>query len=132
MGIVKYLLDTHTILWALREEGELSHKAKAVIENLNSPLFVSPVNAYEIVYKHAIGKLDGFSDIAEVYFDAIKELGVTELPITSRHTHFAGSINWVNRDPFDRILAAQAHVEDMILITRDTKFDELDWLETLW
>jgi len=65
MGVVKYLLDTHTLLWAVREENKLGKKAMSVLEDVNSHLYVSSVSAYEIMQKYRIGKLSGYSYIAE-------------------------------------------------------------------
>ena len=128
MGPVKYLLDTHTLLWAIRDSSKLSNNAMAVIEDVENTLFVSAVSAYEIMYKHQIGKLPEHAYLVENYFDILHEFSVSELQISARHAHFAGKFDWSHRDPFDRLLAAQAFIEKIVFITNDTAFDSLPWL----
>ena len=132
MGTVKYLLDTHTFLWAVRGSTNLSDTAVKTIEDMNVQIFVSAVSAYEIMNKHRIGKLPEFDDIAKDYFNFVKRLGVDSLPITEQHAHFAGKFEWTHRDPFDRLLAAQAAVDNLTLITNDSVFGELSWIKLLW
>ena len=127
-----YLLDTHTVLWAVRGSRSLSDAAKKIILETDLPLYVSAVSAYEIMNKHRIGKLQGFDDVAANYFNVLLELGAEELPINTQHTHFAGKFDWSHRDPFDRLLAAQAYTESLTLITNDPAFDSLPWLKLLW
>jgi len=76
--------------------------------------------------------LHGFEDIAENYLNVLEKLGAVELPISTKHAHFAGKFEWSHRDPFDRLLAAQAFTENMTLITNDPAFKDLPWLSTLW
>ena len=132
MGVVKYLLDTHTLLWATRDNTKLSDKAQAVIEDVDTLLFVSAVSAYEIMYKHQIGKLPEYEYVAANYFAILDKLGVIELPISAKHAHFAGKFEWTHRDPFDRLLSAQAVTDNMTLITSDPVFNELSWINILW
>jgi len=132
MGTIKYLLDTHTLLWAARDNAKLGNHALEIIEDINTPLFVSAVSAYEIMYKYQLGKLPEYEYIAENYFDMLDELGVNELPISMKHAHFAGKFEWTHRDPFDRLLAAQAATDKMTLITNDPAFQNLSWLTILW
>ena len=132
MGTIGYLLDTHTFLWAVRGSPNLSDKAAKTIEDTNMQIFVSAVSAYEITNKHRIGKLPEFDDVAKDYFNFVKRLGVDSLPISEQHAHFAGKFEWTHRDPFDRLLAAQACVDSLILITNDPVFGELPWVTVLW
>ena len=132
MGTVKHLLDTHTLLWASSGSPQLSVAAKNVIEDRHIQKFVSAVSAYEIMYKHHIGKLPGYAYVAENYFEVLTELGVYELPINARHAHLAGKFEWSHRDPFDRLLAAQSSVENLTLITNDEAFQTLPWVKVLW
>jgi len=132
MGTIGYLLDTHTFLWAVRGSTNLSDTASKIIEDMNVPVFVSAVSAYEIMNKHRIGKLPEFDDVAKDYFNFVKKLAVDSLPISEQHTHFAGKFEWTHRDPFDRLLAAQAVTDNLILITNDSVFDELSWIKVLW
>jgi PIN domain nuclease of toxin-antitoxin system len=132
MGTVAYLLDTHTFLWAVRGSSRLSDEVVGVIEDINSKIFVSAVSAYEIMNKHRIGKLLEFDDVAKSYFEFIKKLDVILLPISAERAYFAGSFEWEHRDPFDRILAAQASIDDLTLITNDEAFDSLPWVKVMW
>ena len=132
MGVVNYLLDTHVLLWAVGEESRLRGKVLTIIEDINTPLFVSAASAYEIMYKHKLGKLLGYTHVAENYFDVLNKLGVNELPISARHAHLAGNLDWAHRDPFDRLLAAQSSIENMTLITNDEVFLELPQINLLW
>jgi len=132
MGTVKYLLDTHAFLWSARESARLSDSVKKAMEDENSEIFVSPVTAYEIMNKHRIGKLPEYAYVAENYLEIFNNLGVEELLINKKHLHFAGKFEWTHRDPFDRMLAAQAFTENMTLITNDPAFQSLPWLSILW
>jgi len=132
MGDLGYLLDTHTLLWAARDSNKLSQKAMTIIESYDSILYVSAVSAYEILYKQQIGKLLDYSYVADNYFDVLNTLGLIELPITMQHAHYAGQVKWSHRDPFDRLLAAQAHLDDLTLITDDPNIKTLSWVNTLW
>ena len=132
MGTVGYLLDTHTFLWAAYEATRLSDMAGKAITDKKSSIYVSAVSAYEIMNKYRIGKLPDYAYVAEKYFEILNEFGAYELPLSTRHSHFAGKFDWIQRDPFDRLLAAQAFTENLILITNDTAFNSLPWLNVLW
>jgi len=132
MGSVKYLLDTHTLLWAAGDNAKLSNNAMTIIEDTDTTLFVSAASAYEIMYKHKLGKLSEYEYVAENYFDIIRDFEVDELSINIKHAHFAGKFEWTHRDPFDRLLAAQAFTENLTLITNDPAFNTLTWVSVLW
>ena len=132
MGAVGYLLDTHTFLWSVRECKKLSNKARKIIEDVDNPLYVSSASAYEIMNKHRIGKLPGFEYEAEYFFDILHTLGANELSINMKHAHLAGKIDWAHRDPFDRLLAAQAHIEKLTLVTNDSVFQTFPSITLLW
>ena len=133
MGVVKrYLLDTHTFLWVSFDDSRVSDDAKEAIKDKNSKIFVSPVTAYEIMNKHRLGKLPEFAYVAENYLKVFNNLGARELLISNKHLHFAGKFEWTHRDPFDRMLAAQAFTENLTLITNDEAFNSLPWVSVLW
>ena len=117
---------------AVRGNLKLSNNAKNLIVDSSVQKFISAVSAYEIMYKHRIGKLYGFEDVAENYFNMLQAFGATELPISTQHAHFAGKLDWTHRDPFDRLLAAQASVDNLTLITNDPVFEEVSWITVLW
>jgi len=132
MGTVRYLLDTHTFLWAVRESHKLSSNALKIITNKSIQKFISAVSAYEIMNKNRLGKLQDYIYVAENYFDVLNEFGASKLPIDEQHTYFAGKFEWGHRDPFDRLLAAQAFTEDLTFITNDPAFQTLPWISVFW
>jgi len=127
-----YLLDTHVLLWAAQEDGKLSPAARAVIERVDSKLYVSAISAFELGNKYRLGKLPEYSHVVENYHGIVQQLGATELPVRSSHAYYAAKAEWTHRDPFDRILAAQASLENLTLISSDTTFSELSWVSVLW
>ena len=132
MGTIGYLLDTCIFLWAIRESHKLSKTAKATMDNFADSCFVSSVSAYEIMNKHRLGKLPEYSSLAKNYLNIINSFGANELPIRTVHAHYAGKMEWEHRDPFDRLLAAQAVSENLTIITSDTVFNSLPGLNILW
>jgi len=127
-----YLLDTHVLLWAVQEDRKLSPAARAVIERMDSKLYVSAISAFEIGNKYRLGKLPEFSHVVENYHEIVRKLGAVELPLRAAHALFAAKAEWAHRDPFDRILAAQAALENLTLITGDAAFSGLAWVSVLW
>lgn len=112
------LLDTHTFLWAIDNNPRLSQKARAAIINGNNVVFVSAATAWEISIKKSIGKLqvpDG------EYLEELKLHRFTPLAITTEHALAVENLPAHHKDPFDRILIAQAQVENLTLVTRDPK-----------
>ncbi len=119
---VRVLLDTHALLWALMDPGHLSRRARRIIEDADNTILVSSVCAWEIATKHRLGRLPGADSVVQGYKKHLGTLRATELPITSDHALLAGVLPERHRDPFDRMLAAQAIVEGIPLITRDPVF----------
>ncbi|WP_225872013.1 type II toxin-antitoxin system VapC family toxin [Scrofimicrobium canadense] len=127
-----YLLDTHTLLWALTEPSRLGKNAYRIIEDRNSVLYVSPASAWEIGTKQRLGKLPQADFLIAGYSDYLNQLGVQRLPITDHHAMVAGSMEWQHKDPFDRMLASQAILESLTLITCDSVFGTLRALKYVW
>ncbi len=127
-----YLLDTHTVLWALTDPSRLGGEAAKVIANRRSRLVVSAASAWEIATKHRIGKLPHADAVIGGYARHLDRLGATRLPLTEEHCLLSGSLDWAHRDPFDRMLAAQAMIESLTLVTEDSAFRRLPGLRTLW
>jgi PIN domain nuclease of toxin-antitoxin system len=133
MGIVDgFMLDTHVFLWAVSEDDKLSVNAREAIENIKSRLFISAISAFEIGNKYRIGKLPEYKEIVDKYHEFVAKLGAAELPISGLHAQFAAKIEWDHRDPFDRIIVAQAFIENLPLITCDAAFATLPWLNRVW
>jgi PIN domain nuclease of toxin-antitoxin system len=112
------LLDTHVFLWAIDNSPELSQKARDAIENGNNVVFVSAATAWEIAIKKAIGKL---KVPAGDYLEEIKLHRFTPLDITTEHALTIENLPPHHKDPFDRMLVAQAQVENLTLVTRDPR-----------
>ena len=127
-----YLLDTHTLLWALTAPSRLGAAAGRVIADRRSPLVASAASAWEIATKHRIGKLPQADAVIGGYARHLDRLGATRLPLTEEHCLLSGRLDWEHRDPFDRMLAAQAMIESLTLITDDAGFQGLAGLRTLW
>ena len=117
---------------AVRESHKISTIAKETMGRNSDKCFVSAVSAYEIMNEYRLGKLPEYANVAEKYLEILRQFGANELPIETRHAHYAGKFEWGHRDPFDRLLAAQAFTENMILITNDSVFDSLPCLKVLW
>ena len=111
------LLDTHALLWWLADDAGLSHEARASIGDPQHTVYVSAGTAWEISIKRALGKLDAPSDLGA----AVSASGFQELPISIAHALAAGQLPNNHSDPFDRMLVAQAKLENLTLVTRDDR-----------
>ena len=127
-----YLLDTHVMLWALTEPTRLGRTARDVIENRSSRLIVSAVSAWEITTKHRLGKLPQADVLLGAYAKHLDRFGAIRLSVTEDHALLAGRLDWNHRDPFDRMLAAQAMIESLVIITGDPAFTGCPGVPTLW
>ena len=119
---MKLLLDTHALLWWATEDASLSRKAKKAIADDASAVFVSAASAWEIATKVRIGKLDWPATAGTVRMYAVGQ-GFRALPISLEHAERAGQLQIAHRDPFDRVLIAQAQIEDMWLVSNEDSFD---------
>lgn len=128
---MRVLLDTHALLWALLEPRKLSARAADVITDPSTTVLVSAASAWEVAIKHRAGRLDGAEEVVAAYADHLRTLRATELVVSSAHALRAGALDWDHRDPFDRMLAAQAVAETAELVTRDAAFGDLAGVEAL-
>jgi PIN domain nuclease of toxin-antitoxin system len=110
------LLDTHALLWWLDANPLLSEKAKSYIADGANLVFVSAVVIWEIRIKQALGKLEIPSNFRQVLDRQPFEM----LAITAEHAHAVGDLPAIHRDPFDRMLIAQAKIEGFVIVTRDS------------
>lgn len=117
------LLDTHAFLWWLAGDRKLPRRVRDAIADPDEDVFVSAVSAWEITTKYRIGKLPGASAIVNDIAGAIATQSFTALPITLVHAQRAGLLIGDHRDPFDRMLIAQARSEDLILVSNEVLFD---------
>ena len=112
------LLDTHVLLWWLDDNPSLSKKARMSISDGANSVFVSAAVVWEIEIKKALGKLKIPADFRQVLLQQTFEM----LPITVEHAHAVGDLPTYHRDPFDRMVIAQARVEGFTVVTRDSIF----------
>jgi PIN domain nuclease of toxin-antitoxin system len=120
---VRLLLDTHTLLWWLDGDRRLSAKARRAISDDSNEILVSAASAWEITTKARLGKLPGALDVAADVAGSIASQGFSPLAITIVHAQRAGGLPGPHRDPFDRMLIAQAQLEDVPIVGDDEVFD---------
>ena len=121
---MRLLLDTHALLWWLEGSRRLSRKARTAIGDPSTTVFVSAASAWEIATKFRLGKLPGAAAIVGDIAGAVASQAFTPLAITLVHAQRAGALAEAHRDPFDRMLIAQAQAEDLELVTNEELFDE--------
>lgn len=128
---MRLLLDTHAFLWWLDGDRRLSLKARRLIADETNAVLVSAASAWEITTKFRLGKLPGASDVAADVVGCVSAQGFVPLDITILHAQRAGGIAGEHRDPFDRMLIAQAQLEDVAIVSDDRVFDEFD-VRRIW
>ena len=116
---MKLLLDTHLLLWAAGEPERLSKRARTLIGNPSNELLFSAASLWEVAIKRGLGRED-FKVDARLLRRGLLDNGYNELPITSNHVLATESLPPIHRDPFDRVLVAQATVEGITLLTVDS------------
>ena len=119
---MRLLLDSHALLWALLDDPKLSETARELVTDEGNEVFYSPVSLYELLFKAARGRM---RPEAMLLLEAARDSGIEELDLTTPHLVHAARLDWEHGDPWDRILLAQATLEDMDLISVDRVFDEL-------
>lgn len=120
---MRLLLDTHALLWWLAGDDALSTTARAAIADKGNDVFVSAASTWEITTKHRLGKLPGIGAVVADLEGAIVDQGFGGLPISLRHGQVAGALPGLHRDPFDRMLIAQAMLEKLALVSNEHLFD---------
>lgn len=119
---MKVLLDTHILLWWLADDEHLPAPAAATIADPDTDVVVSAASAWEISIKQAAGRLDAPEDLR----DAVAANDFGTLPITVDHAMAAGRLPAHHADPFDRMLIAQAQIEDLTLVSVDSRFSDYE------
>jgi PIN domain nuclease of toxin-antitoxin system len=115
------LLDTHVVLWWLADDPGLPEEIKDRLDH-EPDVRVSAATIWEIAIKQALGKISAPADLS----DRVRDSGFRELPIDFTHAVAAGRLPLIHRDPFDRMLVAQARCEDLTLVTRDSYCQQYD------
>lgn len=126
------LLDTHAFVWAISAPDRLGGTARGLVEDPTNRVLVSAATAWELATKTRLGRFPEAEPIVAQYRELVAALGAQELAITGSHALRAGGLRWDHRDPFDRMLAAQALIEHATLVTRDGAFAELGGLDVSW
>ena len=120
---MRVLIDTHVLLWSALEPARLSSRARSLLTSLDIEVLVSAASAWEIATKVRIGKLPGAEAFAADLNTRIKRLGFLGLAVTLEHGQRAGLLPGTHKDPFDRMLIAQAQAENLPLISNERIFD---------
>jgi PIN domain nuclease of toxin-antitoxin system len=129
--VKKILLDTHTFIWWAEDAPQLSVKAKKVLENIENECFLSLTSSWEMAIKSSIGKLKLTIPIRDYIPQHLAANDFKQLNISFRHVARVESLKWHHRDPFDRLIAAQALEEKMLLVSADAIFDRYD-VQRVW
>ena len=128
---MKILLDTHAFLWWLEGDQRLSSTSRSLIGNDSTTVFLSAASAWEIATKVRIGKLPGAVEVAERLPEIIFQQDFTQLNISIEHARRAGLLPSNHRDPFDRMLIAQSHIEGIGLVSNERLFDQFG-IQRIW
>lgn len=127
---MKLLIDTHAFLWFIRGEN-LSKIAQDTFLNVENELYFSAVSYWEICIKFSLGKLELANNWDKMFEREMTINGIKWLSIEKAHSQGIITLPMIHRDPFDRLLIAQAHVEGMVLLTADSQIRKYD-IQTVW
>lgn len=125
------LLDTHVLLWLAADNPRITDSTRTLLADA-AERQVSAASAYEIAEKTRLGKLPGGRSVLDGWARLLRNLQATELPLTVAHMTRAGAMEWAHRDPFDRMLVAQAQMEGLALVTDDTAITQYGDVRTRW
>jgi PIN domain nuclease of toxin-antitoxin system len=117
------LLDTHALIWWMTEDPSLPESIRRLIADKRNTVVVSAVSAWEIATKVRLGRLPAASDITRNFEEYLTQSGFESLPMSAAHGIRAGFLPGPQRDPFDRMLIAQAQAEDLTMVSNELSFD---------
>lgn len=120
---MKLLLDTHALIWWLAGHDKLSRQAHEAISDRGNEILVSAASAMEIATKFRIGKLPEATYLVREFSQVVADQGFSELAISVRHALLAGEMSIPHKDPFDRLIMAQAMLNDLMLVSNEAIFD---------
>ncbi|OHD55043.1 MAG: twitching motility protein PilT [Spirochaetes bacterium GWF1_51_8] len=128
---MRYLIDTHAFLWCTINDERLSRKIIEIVENIDNEIFFSAVSGWEIAIKYQLGKLV-LSAAPEIFItEQIENNQYTVLPITLLHALTTRELPLIHKDPFDRMLVAQSKIENLPILSNDSKLSEYD-VDIIW
>jgi PIN domain nuclease of toxin-antitoxin system len=116
---VRFLLDTHTFLWWITDDPQLSEAAREIIQNSDNELFLSVASAWEMAIKVRLGRLHLPDRPDRFVPDQLARNGIQALPIEMSHALYVGRLPSIHNDPFDRLIVAQSMLEKLPIITKD-------------
>ena len=128
---MRLLLDTHALIWWLAGDSALSMPARLAIADEANAVLVSAASAMEVATKFRIGKLPGAALLANDFERIVAGQGFIEWPLTVQHARLAGAMAIPHKDPFDRLLIAQAQADDLVLVSNEALFDAFA-VKRLW
>lgn len=128
---MRFLIDTHVLLWMRREPHRLSQTATDLLKNEQNAVYVSAVSAFEISVKRRIGKLECPEDFLNAFDGNLRRVAFEPLPLTAKHAVLGAGLARDHKDPFDRLLAGQALCEGMTVVSADPVFRAFG-LTTVW
>ena len=120
---MRLLLDTHMLLWAAAMSARLPGQARTLLEDASNEVYCSTASLWEIAIKSALRRPDFDVDLKTLRA-ALPEMAIAELPVTGRHAEALAALPPVHKDPFDRLLVAQAMAEPLVLLTNDAVLAE--------
>lgn len=128
---MKLLLDTHAFLWMSLDDPQLSQNARDLLAETENELWLSPASYWEIAIKISLGKYQLAEALDDFVNREIDNNGVSILPISPQHAQAVTALPFHHKDPFDRLLVAQATTEQMDIVSKDDKFDPYG-IQRLW
>ena len=117
------LLDTHALIWWMTENPSLPEAIRRVMADKRNTIVVSAASAWEVATKVRLGRLSAASDITRNFEEYLTQSGFESLPVSAAHGIRAGLLPGPQRDPFDRMLIAQAHAENLTIVSNEMSFD---------
>jgi PIN domain nuclease of toxin-antitoxin system len=127
---MNYLLDTHTLIWFLNGDENLSDKSKEAIENLENSNFISIASIWELAIKISLDKFK-FEKGFKKFLELIDENGFEVIPISFEHAIRLSRLEFIHRDPFDRLIVVQAMTDNLTVIRKDENMTKYE-IKTLW
>ena len=128
---MRALFDTHALIWWFSDDSSLSPMVREIIANTENTLLVSAATAWEIAIKHQLGKIRKVADLVSDFSGRIEREGFQLLPISAEHGIRAGLLPGLHKDPFDRMLIAQAQAENVPVLSNDAVFESYG-VRRLW